>query len=376
MTKCKWRDALSIHPAAELLPLMSPEELRELAHDINKHGLLHKIDLYEDNETGIQYVLDGRNRLDAMELLGWDLLTVNGKLARIYQGVNINYDGEDLVAWVIAKNIRRRHLNHEQKRELLAELLKLDPGKSNRQIAEAASVDHKTVAAVRAEAEGRGEIPHVETITDTQGREQPVKKCTVISKDGKRHKMAEKKTPQATLGRSCDEPEFPGEPEKGMSDSQVALFQIRDCTATAADRATIARTEMAKASSEDITDKVTTAARITFRLWHGVASDLKRTRERKPTAPPSASPLHQQINDMTRGLDTFISDWTMGAVAFLNQHPALEEENRTTLFHRVAARAEQLHYWATRLPALNRHIGRVTDDESGEVTPQGANGDV
>ena len=92
---------------------------------------------------------------------------------------------------MISKNIHRRHLNQEQKRELLAKLLKVDPSKSNRQVAKAAGVDHKTVAAVRAEVEGRGEIPHVETITDTQGREQPVKKCST-GKDGKRRKVPTK----------------------------------------------------------------------------------------------------------------------------------------------------------------------------------------
>ena len=32
-----WRDVLPIHPAAELLPLMSADELHELAEDIKLH---------------------------------------------------------------------------------------------------------------------------------------------------------------------------------------------------------------------------------------------------------------------------------------------------------------------------------------------------
>ena len=46
MSKRKsWRDAIPIHPAADLLPLMSPDELRELADDIKKNGLRVKVEI-------------------------------------------------------------------------------------------------------------------------------------------------------------------------------------------------------------------------------------------------------------------------------------------------------------------------------------------
>jgi hypothetical protein len=73
-------------------------------------------------------------------------------------------------------NVVRRHLSAEQKRELIAKLLKADPEQSDRQVGKMAKVDHKTVAAVRAAKEGRGEIPHVSKRADTKGRRQPVKK--------------------------------------------------------------------------------------------------------------------------------------------------------------------------------------------------------
>jgi hypothetical protein len=40
--------------------------------------------------------------------------------------------------------------------------------------------DHKTVASVRAKKERRGEIPHVEVRTDSQGRKQPAKRTPVV----------------------------------------------------------------------------------------------------------------------------------------------------------------------------------------------------
>jgi hypothetical protein len=58
----------------------------------------------------------------------------------------------------------------EQKRRVIAMELRDDPVRSNRAVAEAAHVDHKTVAAVRRDLEVRGEIPHTATAADRQGR--------------------------------------------------------------------------------------------------------------------------------------------------------------------------------------------------------------
>jgi hypothetical protein len=64
-----WRDVLPIHPAAELFPLMSEAELRELGEDIKtKKRLTSSFALIYRN--GRHELLDGRNRLDAMELVG------------------------------------------------------------------------------------------------------------------------------------------------------------------------------------------------------------------------------------------------------------------------------------------------------------------
>jgi ParB/Sulfiredoxin domain len=63
-----WRDILPIHPAAELFPLMSPDELRALAEDIKANGLVTPVVLWRDDE-GKLILLDGRNRLDAIEMV-------------------------------------------------------------------------------------------------------------------------------------------------------------------------------------------------------------------------------------------------------------------------------------------------------------------
>jgi hypothetical protein len=197
MATKSWRDTLPVHPAAELFPRMSEAELAALAEDIKANELKSPVVLWApESKTPTRYVLDGINRLDAMERAGIQFLTDTGEPINLYfqtkfetkpqtigEGRRIK-KGEhveptpdtDPWAYVISANLHRRHLDAEQKRDLIAKLVKAQPEKSDRQIAETVKVDHKTVGAVRVEQEARGEIPHVETRTDTKGRKQPARK--------------------------------------------------------------------------------------------------------------------------------------------------------------------------------------------------------
>ena len=60
-----WRHKLPTHPAAELFPLLSEQELCELAADIEQHGQQHPITVLKTATEN--KLLDGRNRLDALE---------------------------------------------------------------------------------------------------------------------------------------------------------------------------------------------------------------------------------------------------------------------------------------------------------------------
>ena len=62
----QWRCVLRIHEAAELLPRMSETELEELGEDIKRHGIHQPIVIFTDQD-GIERLLDGISRLDAME---------------------------------------------------------------------------------------------------------------------------------------------------------------------------------------------------------------------------------------------------------------------------------------------------------------------
>jgi hypothetical protein len=84
--------------------------------------------------------------------------------------------GFDPYTYVISANIHRRHLTVEQRRELIAKLLKADPSKSDRQVAGIVKASPTFIGKVRAEKEATGDVSTVDTRTDTKGRQQPARK--------------------------------------------------------------------------------------------------------------------------------------------------------------------------------------------------------
>ena len=137
---------------------MEGEEFDALVADIKASGLRERIMLYEGK------ILDGRNRYRACLKAGFEPVTI--QLPPIC----------DPVAYVISANIRRRHLTADQKRDLIAKLIKATPEKSDRQIAETAKASPTTVGTVRAKMEAKGDVSNLDTRTDTKGRKQPARK--------------------------------------------------------------------------------------------------------------------------------------------------------------------------------------------------------
>jgi hypothetical protein len=182
MSTKSWRDVLKVHPAAELFPLMSRDELLALGEDIKKNGLRNRvavIDVPDDKPM----LIDGRNRLDAAELvgLGIDLEKVVWRPASCQKCG----PGFDPYAYVISANIHRRHLTAEQKRKVIADLIKATPVKSNRAIGEMVKADKNKVKAVRSELEASGEVAPVEKTVgkDGRARKQPTRKTGQPSPD-------------------------------------------------------------------------------------------------------------------------------------------------------------------------------------------------
>jgi ParB-like chromosome segregation protein Spo0J len=154
--------------------MMSPDELRALADDIQAHGLRNPCCLIED-ESGDVVLIDGRNRLDALELIGEEITLHNSIIFERFPA-----DSVDVTERVVSLNIYRRHLSVEKKRELIAKLLKAAPEKSYRQIAETVKASPTTVGKVRAEIEPTvqsGQLPPKRVGKDGKNRKQPAKKA-------------------------------------------------------------------------------------------------------------------------------------------------------------------------------------------------------
>jgi hypothetical protein len=100
-----WRETYRVHPAADVFPMMSDEKLAALGANIKANGLIEPITV-----DGDRTLLDGRNRLAAMELAGVELIG-----GWWHEDV---YQGDDPVGFIISKNIHRRHLNLTKQEQL------------------------------------------------------------------------------------------------------------------------------------------------------------------------------------------------------------------------------------------------------------------
>jgi ParB-like chromosome segregation protein Spo0J len=147
-----------VHPAADLFPLMGAAELKELADDITKRGLQEPI---SRDKAGVIY--DGRNRLAACHKAG-----AQPRFTEVVV--------DDAVAFVISRNIRRRHLSAKDKRDVIKKLLKLNPEKSDRQIAKQTDSSPTYIGKTRKALEATGDVSTVDTRKDTKGRKQPAAK--------------------------------------------------------------------------------------------------------------------------------------------------------------------------------------------------------
>jgi ParB-like chromosome segregation protein Spo0J len=93
---------MNIHPLAEAFPMMTDDELADLAVDIKENGQIHPIIVDADGT-----LVDGRNRLRACEIAGVEPL---------FAPLN----GHDVAAFIVSANIARRNLSKGQQAMALA----------------------------------------------------------------------------------------------------------------------------------------------------------------------------------------------------------------------------------------------------------------
>lgn len=90
----------TIHPAADLFPMLREEELAHLAVDIAENGQRVPVVMWFDGE-GEEVVIDGRNRILACRRAGVEPVTET-------------YRGNDPLGLAIGLNVNRRHLSKSQ----------------------------------------------------------------------------------------------------------------------------------------------------------------------------------------------------------------------------------------------------------------------
>jgi hypothetical protein len=195
-----WRSVIKVHPAAEMFPEIEQDELAELTEDIKTNGLRSPVTTWRDKD-GTEWMLDGRNRLDAMAAAGYcfklhaqwrphqprdreQFKIVPPKGARPYLIHVTHYFGDDPYAYVVSANIHRRHLTTEQRKDIAAEILKRQPDRSDRSVAKETKLSPSTVGEVRKEVEGTVQTGQLET--------EPAAKR--VGRDGKARKQPKKAT--------------------------------------------------------------------------------------------------------------------------------------------------------------------------------------
>jgi hypothetical protein len=192
-----WRDVLKVHPVCEAFPAMPPDQLRALGENIKEHGLRLPIVIWSADSAAAKqndiYLLDGRNRLDAMEAVGmqtvyqedesggFQQLDVKTKLLvgkdgyNDSEGISLTVDPCD---YVLSLNVYRRHFATAQERiEAVEKIIKLKPEISSRQAAKLAGVSPTTAVKAKRKLEQAGDVSTVDTSIDTKGRRQPVRKA-------------------------------------------------------------------------------------------------------------------------------------------------------------------------------------------------------
>lgn len=107
----------TVHPAADIFPMLSDAEILDLANDIKANGLQQPLTIYKNQ------LLDGRNRLAACTIAGIEPTVTE-------------YTGDSPVAFVVGANLRRRQLDPSQRAAVAVEFELLFAGEAKARMAQ------------------------------------------------------------------------------------------------------------------------------------------------------------------------------------------------------------------------------------------------
>jgi len=131
-----------VHPAANLFPLMSPEEFEKLKEDGKKQGWLHPVKVDKN-----RMLIDGRNRLLASVEIEKDIEIEEA-------------DFIDPIAYVLSENVYRRHLTTGQKAIIALDLEKMyaEEAKENKTVSLRKNEENLTIVPNSAQSLSEAEV--------------------------------------------------------------------------------------------------------------------------------------------------------------------------------------------------------------------------
>ena len=95
------------HPFADIFPMMDEAALAELAADIKAESQREPIHLWQDQ------IIDGRNRYAACKLAG---------VEPIFKKIEFPGGDAEALAYVVSRNLKRRHLNAQQRADTIRKM--------------------------------------------------------------------------------------------------------------------------------------------------------------------------------------------------------------------------------------------------------------
>jgi hypothetical protein len=153
---------------------MRPELVDTLAASLAKDGLQVPIIVRLEGDTG-HCLVAGLHRLEAAKRLGW---------TEIEASIDPDMDAAQGKRVEIIENLHRGELTKAEREQHVAELLKLDPAKSDRRVEKETGVNRNKVKKIREQLEDAGDVSQNDTRTDSKGRQQRAhKSASVVRKE-------------------------------------------------------------------------------------------------------------------------------------------------------------------------------------------------
>ena len=143
------------------LPSLPPEQYAALRDNIAFNGVL--VPILVDGNGQVRLIIDGNHRKGIADELGYDC-------PEIFKDGLSHQEKRTLAR---ALNLARRQLDQAGKRAIVADQLRETPGRSNRWVGKQLGVHHATVASVRADLEGTGQIIQLERTVGADGKSRP-----------------------------------------------------------------------------------------------------------------------------------------------------------------------------------------------------------